>query len=80
VDRLLLEVVRLGKAAQKHHRSGDILASSSELWGIVFSVHDVALDLAGATLGAARWVTCIGCNMVCRARRRKWRLVLPPLS
>ena len=35
VDRLLLGVDRLWKATQKHHRSGDVLASPSELWGIV---------------------------------------------
>ena len=80
VDRLLLGVDRLWKAAQKHHRSGDVLASPSELWGIVPSIHDVALDLVGATLGAARWVTCTGRSVLRRARRRRWWLVLPPLS
>ena len=53
VERLLLGVVSLGKAAQKYRRSDDVLASPSELWGIVSSVHDVVLDLAGATSGAA---------------------------
>ena len=57
VDRLLLGVNRIGKTAQKHHRSGDVLASPSELWGIVSSIHDVALDLTGVTLGTALWVT-----------------------
>ena len=33
VDRLCLGVFRLGKAMQKHCRSGDVLASPSELWG-----------------------------------------------
>jgi len=52
VDRQLLGVDRLQKATQKHRRSDDILASLSELWGIVPLVNDVALDLAGVTLGA----------------------------
>ena len=54
VDRLFLGVVRLGKAAQKHGHGGDVLASPSELWGIVPPIHDVALDLVGVTTGAAR--------------------------
>ena len=54
VDRPLLGVDGLGNAAQKHCRSSNVLASPSELWGIVPLVHDVASDLAGATLGAAR--------------------------
>ena len=33
VDRLFLGVVWLGKAAQKHYRGGDVLASPSKLWG-----------------------------------------------
>ena len=57
VDRLFLGVIRLGKAAQKHRRSGDVLANPSELWGVVPPINDVALDLAGATPGAAHWVT-----------------------
>ena len=65
---------------QKHRRYGDVLTSPSELWGIVPPIHDVALDLAGATLGAASWVTRAGRIMVRRARwLRRW-LVLPPLS
>ena len=35
VDCLFLGVSRLGKAAQKHRRSSDVLASPSKLWGIV---------------------------------------------
>ena len=70
VDHLFLEVVRLGKAAQKHCHGGDVLASLSELWGIVPPIHDVALDLAGATPGVARRVMRTGC---------RWRLVLPLL-
>ena len=35
VDRLFLGVDMLGKAAQKHCRSGNVLASPSELWGII---------------------------------------------
>ena len=80
VDRLLLRVIRLGKAVQKHRRSGDVLASPRELWGIVSSIHDVALDLAGATPGASRRVTRAWRYVLRRARRRKWRLVLSPLS
>ena len=53
VDRLLLWVDRLGKAAQKQCHGGEVLASPSELWGIVPPVHDVVLDLAGVTPSAA---------------------------
>ena len=60
MNRMLLGVDRLWKATQKHCCSGDVLASLSELWGIVPPVHDVALDLAGATSGDARRVTCVG--------------------
>ena len=52
-DGLLLGVARLGEATKKHRRSGDVLASPSELWGIVPPVHDVASDLASVTPGAA---------------------------
>ena len=41
MDRLLLGVDGLGKAAQKHHRSVDVLASPGELWEIVPPVHDL---------------------------------------
>ena len=68
VDHLFLGVLRLRKATQKHRRRSDVLASPSELWGIVSSIHDVVLDLAGATSSAACRVT------------RAWRLALPPLS
>ena len=80
VDCLLLWVDRLEKAAQKHRRRGDVLTSPSELWGIIPPVDDDALNLAGVTSGAAHRVTCTGCIVVCRAHRRRWRLVLPPLS
>jgi len=80
VDRLFLGVVRLGKAAQKHCRSGDVLIGPSELWGIVPPVHDIALDLAGVTSGAARRFMRTGHSVVRRARRCRWRLVLSPLS
>ena len=80
VDRLLLGVDRLGKAAQKHRRSGDVLDSLSELWGIVSSIHDVALDLAGVTPGVARRVMHTGHSMARRARWCRWWLVLLPLS
>ena len=59
VDPLLLGVDRLWKATQKHRRSGDVLASLSELWGIISSVQNVALDLTGAIPGAARRVTLV---------------------
>ena len=65
VDRLFLWVDGLGKATQKHRRRGDVLASLSELWGIVLPIDDVALNLVGATLGTARWVTRMGCIVVC---------------
>ena len=80
VDRLLLGVDKLWKAAQKHRHSGDVLASLSELWGIIPPVHDIALDLAGVTPGAAHRVTFTGCNVLHRACWRRWRLVLLPLS
>ena len=80
MDRLFLGVVRLRKAAQKHRRHGDVLASPSKLWGIVPPVHDVVLDLAGVTLGAARWVMRTGRSVLYRVCQRMWRLVLPPLS
>ena len=80
VDHLLMGVDGLGNAAQKHCRSNDVLASPSELWGIIPLVHDVVLDLAGATPGATRQVMCLGRSVLHRARRRRWLLVLPPLS
>ena len=80
MDHLFLSIVRLGKAAQKHCHSGDVLASSSELWGIVPLVHDVALDLVGVTLGAAHRVPRVGHNVLHRVCRRRWRLVLLSLS
>ena len=80
MDRLLLWVDRLGKAAQKHRRRGDVLTSPSKLWGIVPPVDDAALNLAGATLGAVHRVMRMGHIAVCRARPRRWWLVLPPLS
>ena len=43
----------LGNTMQKHCRSDDVLASLSELWGVVPLIYDVTLDLAGATLGTA---------------------------
>ena len=80
MDRLLLGVDRLWKAAQKHRHNGNVLASPSELWGIIPPINDVALNLAGATSGAAHRVTCTGHSVLHRVRRRRWRLVLPPLS
>ena len=43
VDCPFLGVDGLGNAAQKHCRSGDVLASPSELWEIVPIVYDVML-------------------------------------
>ena len=80
VDRLLLEVDGLRNTAQKHCRSGDVLASPSELWGIVPLIYDVALDLAGVTPSAASWVMRMGHSVLYRAHRRRRRLVLPLLS
>ena len=80
VDHLFQGVVWLRKAMQKHRRCGNVLASPGELWGIVPLVDDVALDLAGVTLGAARWVARAWHSVLRRARRRRWRLALPPLS
>ena len=80
VDRPLLGVDRLRDAAQKYHRSGDVLASPSELWGTVPSVRDVELDLAGVTPGVAHRITLAWRDVLRRVRWRKWRLVLPPLS
>ena len=79
MDRLFLGVVRLGKAAQKHCRSGDVLASPSELWGVIPLNHDVALDLAGMTLSAAHRVMCMGHDVLHRACQHRWWLVLLPL-
>ena len=79
VDRPLLGVDRLGNTTQKHCRSGDVLVGLSKLWGIIPLIHDVTLDLAGVTLGVAHRVTFMGHNVLHRARRRSWRLVLPSL-
>ena len=67
MDHLFLGVVRLGKATQKHCHGGDVLASPSELWGIVPPIRDVMLDLAGVTPGASHRVTHMGHIMVRRA-------------
>ena len=80
VDRLFLGVIRLGEAAQERCRGGDVLASSRELWGIVPPIHDVVLDLAGMTPGAARRSMRMGCSVVRRARWRSQWLVQPLLS
>ena len=65
MDRLLLWVYRLEKAVQKHRHHGDVLTSPSELLGIVPPVHDVALDLAGATFGVAQRVTRAWHSVLC---------------
>ena len=80
MDRPLLGVDGLGNTTQKHCRSSDVLASLSELWGIVPPVHDVALDLAGVTPGAAHRATRTGRIVVHRVHQRRWWMVLPPLS
>ena len=80
VNCQLLGVDRLGKAMQKHRRGGNVLASPSELRGIISSVQDVALDLIGATPGAARRVTRVWRSVLRRACQRRWQLALPPLS
>ena len=80
VDRLLLVVIGLGNAVQKHCRNSDVLASPSKLWGIIPLVHDVMLDLAGATPSAARRVSRMGSNVLHRVPRHKRWLVLLPLS
>ena len=80
MDRLLLGVDGFWKAAQKHRRSGDVLASLSELWGIVSFIHDVALDLAGMILGTARRVRRAWHSALHRVPWHRWRLALPPLS
>ena len=80
MDRLFLGVVRLGKATQKHCRSGDVLVSPSELWGIVPPIHGVALDSTGVTPGIARRSMHTGRSVVRRAHWRSRRLVQPLLS
>ena len=80
MDRLFLGVVRLRKTAQKHCRSGDVLVSPSKLWGIVPPIHDVALEPAGVTPSATHEVMRARHNMLRRAHRRRWWLVLLPLS
>ena len=80
MDRLFLGVVRLGKAAQKHCRSSDVLIGPRKLWGIVPPVHGVALDPTGGTPGAARRFMCTGRSVVRRARWLSRRLVQPLLS
>jgi len=64
VDRPLLGVDGLGNAAQKHCYSSDVLASPSELWDIIPLVHDVLLDLTGATLGATHQAMRMGRNVL----------------
>ena len=80
MDRLLLGVDRLGNTPQKRCHSDDVLASPSELWGVVPLLHDVALDLAGVTPGTAHRVMRMGHNMLHQAHRCRWWLVLLPLS
>ena len=79
MDSMFLGVGWLREATQKHCHSSDVLVSSSELWGIIPPVHDVALDLADVTLSTAHRFMRMGRNVLHRARRCRWRLVLPPL-
>ena len=71
VDLPLPRVDGLGNAAQKHRRSGNVLAGPSELWGVVPLVHDVVLDLASVTPGATRRVMRMGHNVLHRACQRR---------
>ena len=79
MGHLFMRVVRLGEVAQKHCRGGDVLTGPSELWGIGPPVHGVALDLTGATPGAARRATRMWRSVLRRARQHRWQLALPPL-
>ena len=75
MDHLFMRVVRLGQAAQKHCRGGDVLVHPSEVRGIVPPIHGVVLDPTGVTLGAARRSTRTGHNVVRRARwRGRWMM------
>jgi len=64
VDSLFLGVIRLGKAAQKHCRSGDVLVHPSELWEIVPPIHGVVLDPMDASLSVAHRFMRMGCDVV----------------
>ena len=64
VDHPLLGVNGIRNITQKHRHNGDVLARPSELWGIVPLVHDVVLDLAGATPGATHRAMRMGCNVL----------------
>ena len=68
MDHLFMRVVRLGQAAQKQCRSGDVLTGPSELWGISPPIHGVALDLTGVTLGATHRSMHTGRSVVRRVR------------
>ena len=80
VDLPLSWLDGLKNTAQKHRRSGNVLAGPSELWGIVPLIHNVMLDLAGATPGTTRQVMRMGRNVLHRMCQRRRRLVQPPLS
>ena len=80
MDCPLLGVDGLGNTVQKHYCSSDVLARPGELGEIVPLVHDVMLDLTGATLGATHLAVRMGRNMLYRLRQRRRWLVLPPLS
>ena len=59
-----MRVVRLGQAAQKHCRGGDVLVRLSKVRGIDPPVHGVVLDPMGATPSNARRPTRTGRNEV----------------
>ena len=54
----------LRKAAQKHCCRDNVLASLSELWGIIPPIDDVKLNLTDVTPSAARRVTRTGRGVV----------------
>ena len=80
MDCLFPGVGRLGVAAQKHHRSSDVLASPSKLKWVVLSVQYVTLELTGMTPSAACRVMRMWRSVLHRAHQRRWQLALPPLS
>ena len=80
VDHLFMRVVRLGQAAQKHCRGGNVLVRPSKVWGIIPPIHGVVLDPMGTTPSAARRPMRTGRNEVRRAWWRNLWLMQPPLS
>ena len=60
---MFLGVDGLGNTVQEHCRGSDVLASPGELWEIIPLVHDVMLDLTGATPGITRRAMHMGRNV-----------------